>query len=328
MTDVVMINDGAIDEFVAAVLLASAPDVNLMGIVMVDADCIGHLACDAMWKINQLARLDVPITLSTSRGVNPFPWLYRTDCVNTLDLAILRQQPSPPWGMPPDGEEFLRALLDGASEPVTIISTGPITPLTTVLAEKPERMVNVAEVVWMAGAIDVPGNLDPATIPSVVANPLAEWNVFWDPIGSQRFLDLYAGPVTLLPLDISDSLSIDQDAFLTPLLEGSRHSPFARFCYDAYKLVASEPFYRLWDTVTVLYWLRPDLFAPPRVSPIRIETNPLGPMGATLESVGGKPLRLILDFGEGGPADALREIAELIVTADKSPAHAAPSGDG
>ena len=45
----------------------------------------------------------------------------------------------------------------------------------------PGAAAKIDRLIWMAGAINVAGNLDPDTLPPGVANPYAEWNVFWDP---------------------------------------------------------------------------------------------------------------------------------------------------
>lgn len=314
---VVMINDGAIDEFVAAVMLADADEIDLRAIVMVDADCIGTVASEVMWKFNRVAGAgDTPIGLSGVRGLNAFPWSYRTDCIATNQLSMMAAEPSPDWLVPPCGDRLLGDLLDAAAaagESITVLSTGPITPLTRAFAEpgKPNRADAVDQIIWMAGAVDVPGNLDPTTIPPLLTNAYAEWNLFWDPPGSQELLDLYAGPITLLPLDISDSLPVD--TLLAALFEAGRTQPFARLCHQAYSLVKNEPFYRLWDTVTALYLLEPDLFAEPHIRPMRIETDPVGPQGALLEANDGKHLRLILDFA-GGTEPVTKAISKRITS--------------
>lgn len=311
LTPVIMIHDGAIDEFVAEVLLAVAPTVDLLGVVMVDADCIGRIACDVMWKINDLAGIDIPIGLSAARGLNPFPWPYRGDCVKVSDLQILRDISGPPWQQPPDGDALLARLLDEATDQVVVLATGPISPLITAVTEQPARAAKISEVVWMAGAIDVRGNLDPTTIPPLIANPFAEWNVFWDPPAAQALFDLFDAPITLVPLDVSDPLAIDH-AFTMPIFEAARTSRFARLCLDAYDLVASEPFYRLWDTATVAYFLRPDLFAEATILPMVVEVDPAGDQGALRESPSGKPLRLVLDYGHDGSDPVIELIASQI----------------
>lgn len=307
---VVMIHDGAIDEFVAEVLLASSPDIDLLAVIMVDADCIGSVACEVMWQVNNLAGLEVPIGLSAARAANPFPWAYRSDCLRTADLPILRRGRRPPLAFPPNGDDILGELLDTTSEPLTILSTGPVTPLTQAIRQKPERAAMVSDLVWMAGAINVQGNLDPATLPPGVANPYAEWNVFWDPESSSDLLHYLDCPITLVPLDASTKLPIDQ-TFMSQLLHLGRSGGFARLCLDAYGLISDEPFYRLWDTATVAWILAPDLFAKPTKSRIRVETDPTGDVGALVQDPAGTEVDLILDFARGGS----ESICEFILSA-------------
>jgi purine nucleosidase len=89
-TPVIFNHDAAIDEFMAAVLLTTMDEVELQGIIVTNADCIDRYAMEASWKIQSfIDRTDIPLTLSDARGWNPFPWLYRGDCIKENNLAAL-----------------------------------------------------------------------------------------------------------------------------------------------------------------------------------------------------------------------------------------------
>lgn len=73
--DVIQIQDAAIDEYMSTVLLTTMKDVNLLGVVIVNADSIAAPAMQTAWKIlSYIKRTDIPLGLSRARGMNPCPW--------------------------------------------------------------------------------------------------------------------------------------------------------------------------------------------------------------------------------------------------------------
>ena len=186
---VLFIHDAAIDDFIATMLLVAMPNIDLKGIVIADADCIPQPGIDAANRLQQfIGRPDIPLALSESRGWNPFPWEYRGDCVKFGELPILMPYRSTVPTPPPSGDKLV-ARVAGAGgcqrRKTTVLLTTGFTPLTNVLRDRPELRRRHRQVVWMGGAINVPGNLDPKTISKAVANKHAEWNVFWDPFAAR-----------------------------------------------------------------------------------------------------------------------------------------------
>jgi purine nucleosidase len=262
---VLFIHDAAIDDFIATMLLVAMPDVDLKGIVIANADCIPGPGIDAANRLQQfIGRPDIPLALSESRGWNPFPWAYRGDCVKFAELPILAPYRSTVTTPPPSGDKLVAALLDQAARTgdklIVLLTTG-FTPLTNILRVRPELAAGIDRVLWMGGAINVPGNLDPKTISPVVANKHAEWNVFWDPFAAQDALDML-GTIHDFPLDITNNVPIS-DAFKAQLKAQGAKYTFSQLAYDAYQLVAKESFYDMWDVCTTVFLARPDLYAPP-----------------------------------------------------------------
>ena len=264
-TPVVILHDAAIDEYISSMLLTVMPGIDLLGIIVINADCIADPAMDASSRLLQfMGRTDIPVALSRARGWNAFPWPYRGDCVAFNDLPILQkytpQVPTPP----PNGEALLAGLLRKAIEgglPLTLLMTGPMTPLIDVLSKDPSLAKGVGQIVWMGGAIDVPGNLDPATVNPVVANKHAEWNAFWDPYAVDDVFKLFRG-IHMFPLDISNSAPVTAE-FLDALKKQGETYSYSQLAYEAYSIVTGEPFYRLWLA-------RPDLYTPSTAMPLTI----------------------------------------------------------
>lgn len=269
---VVIVHDAAIDEYMSTILLTTMKDVSLEGIVIVNADCIYGPAMDAAWKIQQfIDRTDIPLSLSNARGFNPFPWEYRADCIKQGQVAALAPYgPHPDWPPYPDGDAWLEDYLDGVTGQVTLLCLCPATPIANLLKKRPDLEAKVEDMIWMAGAIDVAGNLDPTTLP--VSNAYAEWNVFWDPDAGQWLLENTKFPITIFPLDVTDTVPITDD-FMSKLLIQGKTYPYSNLALQSYELVADEPFYDMWDVVTTCYITRPDLFEPPQKKTIKIVTS-------------------------------------------------------
>lgn len=299
----VLLHDGAIDEFCAAAMLLTAPEVDLLATVVVNADCVGLPTLEVQWAIQQLlGRPEVPIGLSAARPVNPFPWAYRGDCVGMQGLGCLRNLPHPSWTDLPDGDALLEQVI--ADNPgVTVVALGPVAPLTDLLARRPDLTGHVAGVVWMAGAVAVGGNLDPTTLVAGVGNPFAEWNVFWDPSSAQQLVAGLEVPTTLVPLDVSNQLPLT-DGWRAGLVGPARTSTLARLAFEAYSLIdlAAEPFYRQWDTTTVAWLLDPGLFAPAEPMALSVVTDPRGDVGALVPTSGGRSVDVVPGIGPGGVA--------------------------
>ncbi len=270
---VVFLHDAAVDEFISSILLTVMPGIDLLGLIVINADCIADPAMEAASRLLQfMGRTEIPVALSRARGWNAFPWPYRGDCVSFNNLPILQQYQPQVSTPPPDGEQPLTRLLQEAiakDAPLTLLMTGPMTPLIDVLLRDGSLASGVGRIVWMGGAINVPGNFDPGTINPVVANTHAEWNAFWDPYSVhdvfRRFSD-----IDIFPLDISNSAPVSAE-FIASLKQQGQTFRYSQLAFEAYSLVVSELFYRLWDVTATCWLTRPDLYAPAQPMPLTIE---------------------------------------------------------
>jgi len=273
-TPVVLLHDAAIDEYMVTVLLTVMPNIDLRGIVIVNADCIAEPAMDAASKLQQfLGREDIPLALSRARGWNPFPWPYRSDCVAFGQIPSLQPYKSKVTTPPPSGEALLAQLLEqaiAAKSPLTVLNTGPMTPLTDVLQADFRLIEGIAKVVWMGGAINVPGNLDPNTVPPAVANKYAEWNAFWDPYAVDFAFRWFRG-INIFPLDITNNTPLTKD-FMNALQQQGKQYSYSQLAFEAYSIVAAEPFYDMWDVTAACWLTNPALYTQPTLMGLGIET--------------------------------------------------------
>ncbi len=296
-TPVIFNHDAAIDEYMAAVLLTTMDSVDLLGIVVTNADCIADPAMTASWQIQSfIGRTDIPLSLSRARGWNPFPWSYRGDCIKETRIAPLQNHgPHPDWPPYPDGDRWLAETLDNAQTPITLLINCPLTTLRGVLdcPQGKARMANIQQLIWMGGAIHVAGNLDPTTIPPLLANPYAEWNAFWDPYAIDWIFKNTTFPITVFPLDVTNQAAITPD-FMTQLQAQGKDFRYSDLANQSYKLVDEESFYDMWDVLTTTYLARPDLFAPPTPMNLTIETEGDN-QGSLRQQVGGREAAVVLE---------------------------------
>jgi purine nucleosidase len=273
-TPIVLLHDAAIDEYMVTVLLTVMPNIDLRGIVIVNADCIAEPAMDAASKLQQfLGREDIPLALSRARGWNPFPWPYRSDCVAFGEIPSLKPYKSKITTPPPSGEALLAQLLEqaiAAKSPLTVLNTGPMTPLTDVLQADFRLIEGIEKVVWMGGAINVPGNLDPNTVPPAVANKYAEWNAFWDPYAVD-FAFRWFQDINIFPLDITNNTPLTKD-FMNALQQQGKQYSYSQLAFEAYSIVAAEPFYDMWDVTAACWLTNPTLYSQPTLMGLGIET--------------------------------------------------------
>ncbi|KAI9352662.1 Inosine/uridine-preferring nucleoside hydrolase domain-containing protein [Obelidium mucronatum] len=129
----------------------------------------------------------------------------------------------------------------------TILITGTATDVTLLFRAYPEYAKKVERIVWMAGALDVPGNL--YTVPT---NTKAEFNAYLDCVAGQELLANPDVSLTLVPLDFTNQVVLDSTIFSSLAASQSFASTFV---HDLLELQVSpyggaDAFYAsysLWD---------------------------------------------------------------------------------
>lgn len=301
--DVILVHDAAIDEYMSQVLLTTMPDVNLLGAVIVNADCIDSAAMQTAWQImSYIDRTSIPMGLSGARGWNPFPWSYRSDCVRESAIACLAGFPAnPDWPPFPDGDALLRQLMEAAPGTVTLLVTCPFTPIMTLLQQSPGLASKIDQIVWMGGAINVAGNIEPTTVvPSPPANKCAEWNAFWDAASVDWVFRNTSCPIIQFPLDITNQAAITTAFMDTLSAQAQKGSRYSELAYQSYELVSAESFYDMWDVVTTCWLTHPEFFAPPVTMNLVIDATLDASQGCITQSNGGREVQVVLNFAEGG----------------------------
>ncbi|WP_300673108.1 nucleoside hydrolase [Desulfoluna sp.] len=138
------------------------------------------------------------------------------------DIMGLLGTLNPPLSLPVDERsawEFMAQTLDETHDKITFLSLGGFTNIARLLEISPSpRIENISEIVAMAGAVYVDGNvalLNNARTewdqgPIYSTNTAAEWNVFVDPLAAKCICDSEI-PLTLVPLDACNHVMLSPD---------------------------------------------------------------------------------------------------------------------
>jgi purine nucleosidase len=249
-------HDGGVDDYLSIMLLMSYEHLDVIGISVTPGDCYIEPAVGATRKILDLmGRSDVPVAASTARAVNPFPRQFRkaSFCIDLFPILNEKESIATPLAAEP-GHRFMVNKLKAASQPVTILETGPLTTIADALDLDLSIESKIERIVWMGGALNVPGNIDPVIEGGQDVS--AEWNVYWDPIGAARVWQTKI-PIVMCPLDITNTFTLTRDFVIR--LARQRQYPISDLAGLCYSLVMNQIYY-MWDVLTTGYLGRPDLF--------------------------------------------------------------------
>lgn len=253
---VLMDHDGAIDDFLAMMLLLTMKEVRLLGVVVTPADCYIKAALNVTRKIlHFMGKNEIPVAESTVRGINPFPAIYRRDCLIIDHFPLLNTWKTlePPL-VSLSGEEFMVQVLRQAPEPVTLMVTGPLTTVAAALTIAPDIVAKIARIIWMGGALNVGGNVEKVFAPE--HDGTAEWNAFWDPMAVGKIWQTSI-PIVLCPLDITNTVPVTGQ-FIRQLSQQRQYSlsDLAGLCYA----LAMPQDYYCWDVLATAYLGCPQLY--------------------------------------------------------------------
>ena len=254
---VLLDHDGAIDDILATLLLMTMPNLEVLGIIVTPADCYIKAALNVTRKLLDLMECHhIPVAASTVRGINPFPALYRRDSLIMDNFPLLNQTDSIKTPLVPQtGQGFMVQTLQQASEPVTLMVTGPLTTVAAALESDPTIEAKIKEIVWMGGALNVPGNVEKEFAPEHDGS--AEWNAYWDAIAVARVWQTNI-PLIVCSLDITNKVPVTSE-FIRRLAK-QRHYQLSDLAGLCYALAIPQDYY-CWDVLATSYLHCSDLFS-------------------------------------------------------------------
>ena len=194
---VVLDCDSGTDDAVAIVLAALHPGLDLLGVTSVWGNvAVEHTTDNALRVLDLVGRPDVPVLKGSAGPLRAAP-----------DAAARARHlkphlPLPPTERTPSGGavEWLVETLSGATTPITLVPTGPLTNIARALAARPSLVDAVEEVVTMGGA-HARANVTPS----------AERNAWWDAEAAHAVLTAGFRRLVMITLDATSQVRVTAD---------------------------------------------------------------------------------------------------------------------
>jgi pyrimidine-specific ribonucleoside hydrolase len=266
------------DDVIALALAARDPRMELKA-VSVSGTGLVHCPRGARLAselLSALGRPDVPV--ACGRGVPlslvhelPAEWRAAADGLFGLEL--------PPGSAPRVGTAaaLLRAALEDAGPPATVLELAPMTNIARLLREQPRLASRIDGIVAMGGAVSVPGNAP--------GDDAAETNVWLDPAAARVVLESGV-PLTLVPLDATRDVPVT--ASVSEVLKRYHFTtPAATIVWDVVAQTTMDGGGRyFWDPLAAASVARPALLRTV-VRLVEVTAD-----GRTVESVHGRSVRV------------------------------------
>ncbi|SEF34242.1 nucleoside hydrolase [Variovorax sp. NFACC27] len=137
---------------------------------------------------------------------------------------------------------------------ITILAIGPLTNIALAVKQNPEIVPLIKKIIYMGGAVDVPGNTTKA----------AEFNWWFDPDAAQFVVRLPI-PQVVVPLDVTDTVFLTKpiyDRIAHPAKPTAVTDVFQKlngYGFDGKNGFENNPNYtqNIWDTLTLAYLIDP-----------------------------------------------------------------------
>lgn len=256
-TNLIFDTDASNDDFIALIYLINHPKINLKAVTIVGTgEAHGpqgaNNAADLCYLLD---KPNMPIAYGNPQSLEnsgrPFPDYIRQMIDNILVGKGIAHHPHST--IKNGAVELIKNIIVSSKQPVTILATGPLTNIAEFIKQYPALIPNVQKIIFMGGAVNVPGNIK--ALDSDSPNTVAEWNVYADPKAAQ--IVFTSGiPIVLVPLDATNQVPMTKEFF-----ESVSHHKQAdlKLIHDLLKMIIDElgmnvflnDFY-LWDSLAAM----------------------------------------------------------------------------
>ena len=163
------------DDVFALWLAAGHPSLDLLAVTTVGGNVpLEHTSRNARVALSVAGVLGVPVAAGAAgpiaRELSTAEWIHGENGLGGPELPDPDAGGAPVPLDPRGATDLIADTLAAASEPVAIISTGPITNVAVLLRDRPDIAPRIREIVWMGGSTER-GNV----------TPYAEFNAWVDP---------------------------------------------------------------------------------------------------------------------------------------------------
>jgi len=250
--------------FVMATQLMAQGKLKLLGLTLESGN--GWLLQEQAEALKAVERMGVEETVGVYGGAN-YPLHYDEQSIRAQQKSNLngyfgawmyrQPQSSSEVTAPKDGwalhtmlrlqaaDDFIIATIKKYPHQVTILEVGPPTNLALALQKAPEIAPLLKQVIYMGGAMEVPGN----------ANAVSELNWWFDPLAASKVLHANI-PQVVIPLDVTNKVSLDKKTFDRITADHSKQTAVTKL-YAEENAQALDENTHIYDTLTIAYLLDP-----------------------------------------------------------------------
>ena len=175
--------DTGIDDLVALLIAATAPELNLRGVTCVAGNVeLQHVARNTGTILQMVGRGDIPVSIGAarplSRRLRTAPETHGPTGTGYAELRDEQRVLETTDFTAVPAARYLEAHVTRHPGQVTIIATGPLTNLASAAQNDVDLAGGAREVIWMGGALRVRGN----------TTERGEWNACVDPEAAELCL--------------------------------------------------------------------------------------------------------------------------------------------
>ncbi|WP_353856473.1 nucleoside hydrolase [Bacillus sp. Bos-x628] len=200
-------HDGGVEDLAALFLVLQIERIEGIGMFVIPADCYLEPALRTSQKItDRFGSYDIEVAASHSRGVNSFPKEWRMHAFYVDALSILNEKGSVDTKVSKfPAHLHLVESVNKATEPVTLLFTGPFTDLVRAIDEDPSISSIIKNLVWMGGTF-----LEKRNVEEPEHDGTAEWNAFWDPYAVSTVFQEHF-PIEMVALESINQVALTLD---------------------------------------------------------------------------------------------------------------------
>ncbi|MEW6227963.1 MAG: nucleoside hydrolase [Bacillota bacterium] len=263
---IIIDTDPGVDDAMAILFALNSPEVDVEGLTVVHGNTEVEYCCKNALRILEVAgRSDIPVAKGIGRPLIREPrWGKQIHGTNGLgDVELGEPNVS---AIEEHAVDFIIRKVMQNPKDITLVAIGPLTNVAVALLKEPRVANSVKQIVFMGGAITVPGN----------ASPVASANLYHDP-ESARIVFSSGAPIVMAGLDVARKL-VFTESYINEFREGK--TPAAQFiakvsttCYlECYSKRLGQVAYQSNDTPTLGYLIAPELYRTRRLF-VDIETR-------------------------------------------------------
>jgi purine nucleosidase len=216
---VVLDVDTGIDDMLALLIAATAPEINLRGVTCVAGNAeIHHVARNTATILQLVGRQDIPVSIGAARPMfrrlRTAPETHGPTGTGYVELRTEDRPLGATEFTAVPAPQYFGAHVDRHPGELTVVALGPLTNLAAASELGVDMVKGLREVIWMGGTLEERGN----------TTPTGEWNACVDPEAAElcfaegiidRVFPLDATQDPIFTLDDLDTLP---DTYLAALV--------------------------------------------------------------------------------------------------------------